>query len=446
MARSLDQIEKDLKALAANTAALDEKLQGLYGQYLPVLGTAVRQQLILAAYHLCTQTYPEAFLTLSKADREKLQAALRKLGKQGQSHIEALVNMDNVSATLSLLLNSKDGLAREAIAAAMDIAPEESEGAEAAEAFGESPEPSDPEEDFDAIAAPEPSPASDVEDGTGELAPTSDADASDAADFPNSATDRNGPDAAGDLDAVNGPAAAEDLEAADATADLKAPDAAGDLDAANGPDAADGADGAGRPEAAQPLRALPPQAMAAIAEALASRQPAEPPSPLHLAKRHVLMERQIRSILHTLSNMGNYLLKRAKILPDLPEAVLSAAAESDPGESTTTTPNLLSVIVEVGQRLEEEDAEDDEEDADLSDPLEDDGDAPERSMTHLVALNLRLGDIEFTDTQTALRRSKIQETLARLKQLSSRYQRLQQEKARAEAEATWRSTWFDEDN
>lgn len=416
MARSLDQIEKDLKTLAANTATLDEKLQGLYGQYLPVLGAAVRHQLILAAYHLCTQTYPEAFLTLSKADREKLQAALRKLGKQGQSHIEALVNMDNVSATLSLLLNSKDGLAREAIAAAMDIAPEESEDAEAAEAFGESPEPSDPEEDFDAIAAPEPSPASDVEDGTGELAPTSDADAPDVADSPNAVTDLNGPDAAEDLDAGNGPDAAEDLD---------------------GPDS---------PRVAQPLRALPPQAMAAIAEALASRQPAEPPSPLHLAKRHVLMERQIRSILHTLSNMSNYLLKRAKILPDLPEAVLSAAAESDPGESTTTTPNLLSVIVEVGQRLEEGDAEDDEEDADLSDPLEDDGDAPERSMTHLVALNLRLGDIEFTDTQTALRRSKIQETLARLKQLSSRYQRLQQEKARAEAEATWRSTWFDEDN
>lgn len=431
MARSLDQIEKDLKTLAANTATLDEKLQGLYGQYLPVLGAAVRHQLILAAYHLCTQTYPEAFLTLSKADREKLQAALRKLGKQGQSHIEALVNMDNVSATLSLLLNSKDGLAREAIAAAMDIAPEESEDAEAAETGGASPEPSNPEartEDLDAIAAPEPSPAPEAEDGAGELAPASDVDVSDAADFPNSATDRNGPDAAGDLDAVNGPDAAEDL------------------DAANGPDAADGPDGAGRPEAAQPLRALPPQAMAAIAEALASRQPAEPPSPLHLAKRHVLMERQIRSILHTLSNMGNYLLKRAKILPDLPEAVLSAAAESDPGESTTTTPNLLSVIVEVGQRLEEGDAEDDDEDADLSDPLEDDGDAPERSMTHLVALNLRLGDIEFTDTQTALRRSKIQETLARLKQLSSRYQRLQQEKARAEAEATWRSTWFDEDN
>jgi hypothetical protein len=61
-----------------------------------------------------------------------------------------------------------------------------------------------------------------------------------------------------------------------------------------------------------------------------------------------------------------------------------------------------------------------------------------------MALNLRLGDIEFTDTQTALRRSKIQETLARLKQLSRRYQKLQQEKARAEAEAMWRSTWFEE--
>jgi hypothetical protein len=115
MARSLDQIHKDLKKLAADTAALDKKLRGLYGQYFPVLGAAVRQQLVLAAYHLCTQAYPEAFLALSKAEREKLQESLRKLGRQGQTHIEELVNLDNVSATLSLLLNSKEKRLRAAM-------------------------------------------------------------------------------------------------------------------------------------------------------------------------------------------------------------------------------------------------------------------------------------------------------------------------------------------
>jgi hypothetical protein len=75
----------------------------------------VRQQLVLAAYHLCTQAYPEAFLALSKAEREKLQESLRKLGRQGQTHIEELVNLDNVSATLSLLLNSKEKRLRAAM-------------------------------------------------------------------------------------------------------------------------------------------------------------------------------------------------------------------------------------------------------------------------------------------------------------------------------------------
>lgn len=479
MARSLDQIQKDLKKLAADTAALDEKLRSLYGQYFPVLGAAVQQQLVLAAYHLCTQAYPEAFLALSKAEREKLQASLRKLGRQGQTHIEELVNLDNVSATLSLLLNSKENRLRAAMVSgdrsATIATPAETHAAEItvpdamatptdaeAEGLGED-EPS--AEPSGAPPASLPSDGSSgVDDGDApavDLPPPTETDA-DVLDrsvldlFPSFSM-------GADMDVADReettPAASEPVPPANPPEPPETNGASPPLDG-NAQDAAtdDGETGAALtlegdtqdaddsdPEA-EVLRALPPQAMAAIAEALAGNNP-DPktdPSPLHLAKRHVLMERQIRATLHTLSNMGNYLLKRVKILPDLPEAVLSAATESESGEGAPAVPNLLNVLVEVGQPLEGEDDDGEEPSPDMTDPLEEDAEAPERAMTHLMAINLRLGDIEFTDTQTALRRSKIQETLARLKKLSRRYQKLQQEKARAEAEALWRSTWFDE--
>jgi hypothetical protein len=466
MARSLDQIHKDLKKLAADTAALDKKLRGLYGQYFPVLGAAVRQQLVLAAYHLCTQAYPEAFLALSKAEREKLQESLRKLGRQGQTHIEELVNLDNVSATLSLLLNSKEKRLRAAMVSGERSATIATP-AEPRAAGGTAPEapaaPTNPEADgsgdegFSGKATdserPEPPsafPASDVAEGDAPAADRSPSlsSESDAGVLDTSVLDlfssvSTGTETEASRDDETAPSDPSPLEN---SPELQ--DEAGGVTTPSSGDTQETDDGDAEGEG-EAFRALPPKAMAAIAEALSSNHPApsSDPSPLHLAKRHVLMERQIRATLHTLSNMGNYLLKRVKILPDLPDAVLSAAAESESGEGTPAVPNLLNVLVEVGQRLEgvEGEGKDEEElSPEMTDPLEEDADAPERAMTHLMALNLRLGDIEFTDTQTALRRSKIQETLARLKQLSRRYQKLQQEKARAEAEAMWRSTWFEE--
>jgi hypothetical protein len=429
MARSLDQIAKDMAALEEATTAIDEKLQTLYGQYLPVLGTAVRQQLILAAYHLCTQTYPEAFLALSKGQREQVQGALRKLGRQGQSQIEALIKMDNVSATLSLLLKSADGLTRDAIAAAIEpddlsaTVPNPDASVEGRDGGESENEGQNDGANGDEL----------IGDGTSGDGTTGDAEMADTAvDRDRAAAVPPGPDSL--------PPATE-AEADAGAARVNPDEAPGEVATDDGeatPTDEDDPEGGDRP-----LQALPPEAMAAISEALAGVQPPAHPSPLHLAKRHVLMERQIRAILHTLSNTSNYMLKRAKILPDLPEAVLSAAAESEAGDTAPGVPNLLNVIVEMGQRLGE-DGDDGDEEAVMEDPLEAD-DAPERAMTHLVAINLRLADIEFSDPQTALRRSRIQETLAKLKQLSSRYQKLQQEKARADAEALWRSTWFDND-
>ncbi|MBN4000883.1 hypothetical protein [Nostoc sp. LPT] len=81
MARAIERIEQDIAALEEAIRAIAIELQSAYASYLNTLGLAVRKQLILASYHLCTQGYPENFLHLSLNQRQQLQQAIRKLGQ-----------------------------------------------------------------------------------------------------------------------------------------------------------------------------------------------------------------------------------------------------------------------------------------------------------------------------------------------------------------------------
>lgn len=375
MARSLDQILKEIAALETATAKVDHDLQTLYQRYLEVLGNAVRQQLVQAGYHLCTQVYPESFLALSVSQREKVQAGLRNLGTQGRSQIQNMPLQAELLALPSVLL-APDMLGR---LKRMGL-PQELLG-QVAEAVTED-------------------------------APASEAEPGGEAEEPSLGVDRP-PDAA-------------------------PPDAA-------------------PPDTAPPEPAPEP-----------SPDPAplttDAVSPLALAKRHVLLERQIRAVLQSLSNMANLMLKQAQILPDLPEIVLAAATESEAGEVGPSVPNVLNVLVEMGRdrQNEADDSDDDSEDED-DDGSDDDDDMdefddeetdfddeddmvalPDAGITQLVAVSLRLADIEFMDTRSALWRSRIREVLGRLRKLGTQYQKLQREKARAEAESAWRASWYDE--
>ena len=93
MARAIERIEQDLAALEEATALLRAELHKTYSQYLQLLGQAVRRQLILASYQVCTHGYPQAFLSLSFNQRQKLQQSIQQLGKKAQeqllSHLEA---------------------------------------------------------------------------------------------------------------------------------------------------------------------------------------------------------------------------------------------------------------------------------------------------------------------------------------------------------------------
>jgi len=87
MARPLQRIEREIEELESAIASLAEEFYQAYGNYTQQLGQAVRQQLILASYHICTQGYPHEFLQLSLTGRQNLQEAIKALAEQAESEI-----------------------------------------------------------------------------------------------------------------------------------------------------------------------------------------------------------------------------------------------------------------------------------------------------------------------------------------------------------------------
>ena len=82
MVRNLGQLQQEVAALEETVVDVAVELRHLYEEYLNSLSQAARQQLIVASYQVCTQVYPESFLTLSLKQREKLQKEIRQLGNQ----------------------------------------------------------------------------------------------------------------------------------------------------------------------------------------------------------------------------------------------------------------------------------------------------------------------------------------------------------------------------
>ncbi len=91
MAGAIEKIEQDLAKMDEKVAQLREESQQVYNSYLEILGNAVRQQLILAAYHICTHTYPDRFLSLSVSEREQLQKSIRQVGSRAQEELTSLL-------------------------------------------------------------------------------------------------------------------------------------------------------------------------------------------------------------------------------------------------------------------------------------------------------------------------------------------------------------------
>ncbi|MFN6474737.1 hypothetical protein [Nostoc sp. DedQUE07] len=146
--------------------------------------------------------------------------------------------------------------------------------------------------------------------------------------------------------------------------------------------------------------------------------------PIELAKWQQKLEEVAQDILKKLSHDANLLLQKAGVLPKkLPEPILAAAAAASEASAEVMPgpPNLLNLVIEIENEQQSEDS----------------------GLTQIMAINLRLGEIEFADVTLSSDRKRIRSILVQLNKLGREYKKRYKEKAIAEAEAAWRASWFE---
>ncbi len=180
------------------------------------------------------------------------------------------------------------------------------------------------------------------------------------------------------------------------------------------------------------LEAMPLDAAAAFTPSIATPHPPTKTSatPAHLLQWQIGIEQGIGKELAAVSHQTNRLLQHSNILPgQLPDALLQHASKTELADGVPRSPNLLNVLVEAVRDTE-------------ATPEGEDAKAPE--ILQVVAIHLRLIEIEFADTLTMAARSKIRELTARLKKLGQDYRKKQRAHAIAAAQDAWRACWFEE--
>jgi hypothetical protein len=154
----------------------------------------------------------------------------------------------------------------------------------------------------------------------------------------------------------------------------------------------------------------------------------DPSNPIELVEWQQDLEAAIQETLKKLSQVVNILIQKNGVLPKkLPEPILMAAtAAAASSESASnmipSPPNLLNLVIEISNQEDSEDS----------------------SLTQIMAIHLRLGEIEFAEATLLSERKGIRNILMQLNSLGREYQKRQRELKTAEAEAAWRASWFED--
>jgi hypothetical protein len=359
MANALPRLEQELAKVRDRATALAQQLYGADVAYFKALAAAARQQLVLAAYHVCTQKYPKAFLKLSLAQRQQVQQELRHLGQQLEWQILAnllapTTELEDQLRSLLQSLGTGDGPPSQ-------------------------PSPDGPPGDRD------PAPESGPEIGLG-------VDSELGLEV--------GLEVGLDPAIGDRPEPAESPEPSEPAPNLNPNPKTGPA----------------------PLTAAPDLSPEELPPALVARSG----NPIQILGWQRSLEKAALASLHSFSQRANQRLRAAGILPRKPPlALLEMAHKNDleiDAEVASSSPNLLELLLDSG----------------------DDGDDRDRPPQRLTAIHLRLAEIELADASVMARRPPLQQTVDSLASLCSQYEKLRQQYAIAQAEAAWRSSWFED--
>lgn len=178
---------------------------------------------------------------------------------------------------------------------------------------------------------------------------------------------------------------------------------------------------ADRPEPDAPLTGAPDLSPEELPPALVARSG----NPIQILGWQRSLEKAALASLHSFSQRANQRLRAAGILPRKPPLALLEMADKhdlDLGaEVASSSPNLLDLLLDG-----------------------DEGEGRDRPPQRLTAIHLRLAEIELADASVVARRPPLQQTVDALSSLCAQYEKLRQQYAIAQAEAAWRSSWFED--
>jgi hypothetical protein len=172
----------------------------------------------------------------------------------------------------------------------------------------------------------------------------------------------------------------------------------------------------------------------ALLEELPTSEPQDPPTPIEeLTQWQANLERSIVKTLQSTSQIANRFLQHAEILPKrVPSPVLEAVAKVEGVDAIADAPSLLNLLVEAREKAEND------ENSDLPRQL------TAAALMRVIAVNLRLAEIEFNDPTVMSGRNKLREHKKQLQTLAREYQKQQKEQYVAQARLAWKSTWSNE--
>lgn len=387
MAGSTQQIEQEIAALEDLIGEVAKELKQIYGNYLKALGRAVRHQLVLAVYHLCTQGYPKAFLKLPFSQRQKFQTELRQLARNAQDELEVLIDLS--------------------LAAHAQKSRNENRLSESDHAVSNSSSSSKP--------------------GNSDQANSEQANSEQSnSDQTNSETTQPIPI---ELESINQynlePILQDELDSSSTKSDQILEQASTERVTTEQVETEQS--NAERIEIEEML--LEADILEEFIE-LEELPPTEPDTredqpnlPERLNIWQEGFDQAITQILRTLSRETNFLLRNFGVLPrHIPEKVLKAASKTEASETLAGSPNLLNLMIETENRDQSQTAK----------------------LTRLMIIHLRLSEIEFADASVMTERNQIRALMNKLGKIKREYQKKLQERTVLEAEAAWRSSWFED--
>lgn len=153
-------------------------------------------------------------------------------------------------------------------------------------------------------------------------------------------------------------------------------------------------------------------------------------NPEHLILWHKQIERNIKKTLDVTSRRINKCLQESKILPDrIPNKVIDVAIQADSAKGMRNNykqpniPHVLHLTIETDRDKKSTSA---------------------KNPVSISLLRLRLAEVEFSDHLLNAKRGQIRNLIGKIKKLNSKYKAIQQEAAVIEAQAAWRSSWYEE--